>query len=33
MFIATDNAIFEAMAAWPTEWRALDLAELEKLAA
>lgn len=32
-FIATNDAIFEAIVAWPPKWRALDLAELEKIAA
>lgn len=33
LFIAMDDAIFEAIAAWPPEWCTPDLAELEKIAA
>ena len=29
-FVANDDAIFTALEAWPLEWRAPDLAELEK---
>jgi len=32
-FIATDNAIFIVLETWPPEWRAPDLAELEKAVA
>lgn len=32
-FIATNDAIFEVMASWSPEWRALDLEELENLTA
>ena len=27
-----DDAIFAVMESWPPEWRALDLAEMEKVA-
>jgi len=33
LFIATDDAIYEVMAAWPPEWRAPDVTKLEKIAA
>jgi len=32
-FIATYDAIFTVLETWPSEWHALDLAELEKVVA
>jgi len=32
-FIAIDNAIYEVLAAWPPEWRALERAIVERMAA
>lgn len=32
LFIATNDAIFEVIALWSPEWRAPDLAQLEKIA-
>ena len=32
LFIATDDAIFVIMESWPSEWRAPDLAAMEKIA-
>lgn len=31
-FIATYDAIFEVLAAWPLKWRAIDKAALERMA-
>lgn len=30
-FLAIDDVIFIVLETWPPEWRALDLAELEKM--
>jgi len=32
-FIAMNNAIYKVLAAWPLEWRALDVAVLERMVA